>query len=425
MSSSHSFMPSFSELGSRLRPPAIASLMARALADPGLLSLAAGFTDNATLPAMLVRRAVDRLTERPEDVECLQYGSNRGREALRRALAARTAALDGLPGGAVDPDLTLIGNGSQQLLHLAVAVLADPGDIVLVERPTYFVFMEMLAGLGIEPVGLPAAPDGALDLPACEALLRGLAASPRRARVKALYLMSYFGNPSGFSRTEAEKVALAGMLASAGLDVAVLEDAAYRDLGFDGPWPARSVLALPAWSGFPRLYLGTLTKPFATGLKIGYAHATDAAWFDRMCWLKAHEDFGSANFNQAILESIVNRGELEEHVAVLRRTYRAKMEALDEALEAGGLRAAGWTWARPAGGLYLWLRAPEGVDTDAEGDFWQACMRERVLYVPGGLCLAPPAERRYVRLSYGVLGPDLLREAAQRFCRAAKRLIPG
>jgi len=415
----------FSRLGARLHPPAIAALMNTALADPGMLSLAAGFTDTATLPAEAVAAAVAELAARGGPPEFLQYGANRGREGLRRLLAACTAVLDGLPAGAIDPERTLIGNGSQQLLHLAVAVLADPGDILLVERPTYFVFMEMLGGLGVEPVGLPAAADGSLDLDACAALIADLGASPRRARVKALYLMSYFGNPSGLSRTETEKTALAQMLARAGLVVPVLEDAAYRDLGFERPWPARSVLALEAFDAFPRLYLGTLTKPFATGLKIGYAHASDAAWFDRMCWLKGHEDFGTANFNQAILERIIETQQLERHIAMLRARYAAKMRALDAALERGGLREAGWSWSRPEGGLYLWLRAPDGVDTDGEGPFWRACMREHVLYVPGGLCLPAPVDRRFVRLSYGVLADDALAEAAARFCRAAKSMTAG
>ena len=417
--------PSFSHLGNRLQPPAIAALMSAALADPGMLSLAAGFTDTATLPSAAVREAVEALGARPGPPEFLQYGANRGRDGLRRLLAARTAALDGLPAGAIDPERSLIGNGSQQLLHLAMQVLADPGDIVLVERPTYFVFMEMLAGLGVEAVGLPALADGALDLPACHELIAALAASPRRSRVKALYLMSYFGNPSGISRTEAEKVALAGMLAGAGLVVPVIEDAAYRDLGFAGAWPARSVLALEAFEAFPRLYLGTLTKPFATGLKIGYGHATDRAWFERMCWLKGHQDFGSANFTQAILEQVIGSGGLDRHVQGLRVTYEEKMRVLDTALESGGLRAAGWSWTRPEGGLYLWLRAPAGVDTDGEGPFWRACMAERVLYVPGSLCLPAPTDRRFVRLSYGVLAGAALAEAAARFCRAARMRTAG
>jgi 2-aminoadipate transaminase len=415
----------FSQLGTRLRPPAIAALMNTALADPGMLSLAAGFTDTATLPAAEVGAAVAALVARQGPPEFLQYGANRGRESLRRQLAARTAALDGLPAGAVDPERTLIGNGSQQLLHLAIEVLADPGDIVLVERPTYFVFMEMLAGLGVEAIGLPAAADGSLDLPACAELIASLGASPRRGRVKALYLMSYFGNPSGISRTEAEKLALAGMLGRAGLVVPVLEDAAYRDLGFGGAWPARSVLALGEFAAFPRLYLGTLTKPFATGMKIGYAHATDQAWFDRMCWLKGHQDFGSANFTQAILEGVIESGALDRHIAGLRATYAAKMCALDAALEVGGLRALGWSWTRPAGGLYLWLRAPEGVDTSGDGSFWRACMHEHMLYVPGGLCLPSPVDQRFVRLSFGVLAGEALAEAAARFCRAAKSMAAG
>jgi 2-aminoadipate transaminase len=105
--------------------------------------------------------------------------------------------------------------------------------------------------------------------------------------------------------------------------------------------------------------------------------------------------------------------------------YAAKMRALDAALDAGGLRTLGWSWTRPGGGLYLWLRAPDGVDTDGEGPFWRACMREHVLYVPGGLCLPHPVDRGFVRLSFGVLTGDALTEAAARFCRAAKSMTAG
>ena len=124
---------------------------------------------------------------------------------------------------------------------------------------------------------------------------------------------------------------------------------------------ARSVFALEAWDSFQRLYLGTLTKPFATGLKIGFAHASDAGLLDRMIWLKGHHDFGSAHFNQAVLEHVLEVGDFDAHLGELRPAYAAKMVCLNRALEAAGLRHLGWDWKVPDGGLYLWLRAPEGI----------------------------------------------------------------
>lgn len=411
----------FSALGARLRAPMVTSLMSAALENPATLSLAAGFTDTTSLPVREVGRVVAELEARGGVPEHLQYGSNLGRTGLRAALAQRTAALDGLPAGSVSAALTLVANGSQQILHFAAQVLCDPGDIVLVEQPTYFVFLDILAGLGVRAVTLPAHADGSLDLPGIAERLAELRARGELPRVKALYLQGYFANPTGGSRTEMEKNALAAALQAAGLIVPVIEDAAYRELWFDQPWAARSVLALEAWQAFPRLYLGTLTKPFSSGLRVGFGHATNPAWFDRIAWMKGHADFGTANFNQAILERVLAGGMLDAHLARVRPSYREKARRLETALTAAGLRDLGWDWASPAGGLTMWVRGPAGLDTAGGGPLWRAALDEKVLYVPGGLCLAEALDAGCVRLSFGVLSLDALDEAAHRFARAAAR----
>lgn len=396
--------------------------MSAALENPDVLSLAAGFTDTASLPVAMVTGAVDELRTRGAPPEHLQYGSTQGRPQLRAWLSARVAAQDGLASSEVPAAGTIIGTGSQQLLYLAIQVLCDPGDIVLVEQPSYFVLLDMLAGLGVRAVSLPADETGALDCAALGAQLARLKRSGEAARIKAVYVMGYFGNPSGLSRSAAEMNALAEALRSSGLTVPVIEDAAYRELWFHEPCAARSVLALESWRDWPRMYVGTLTKPFATGMKIGFGHVTDAAWLERIIWLKGHHDFGSPNFNQALLETVLARGGLDAHLRKLRPAYAAKMEALHHALTSAGLRELGWHWQKPRGGLYLWLRGPDGCDTAVGSAFWRACLEEGVLYVPGGLCFGDRDEQRFVRLSFGVLAPAALEVAAARFVRAAGRL---
>ncbi len=412
----------YSATGARLRAPAISALMSAALDDPRLLSLAAGFTDTSTLPVGLISRTVGALAIRDGQPEHLQYGSTQGRRRLRELLAARTARQDGVEPGVFTPGRTLIGNGSQQLLYLAVQALCDPGDIVLVERPTYFVFLDMLAGLGVRAVSLRAQMDGSLDPSAIAEQLESLRRSGEAERIKAVYTVAYFANPSGRTRGEEEKSALAAALERAGVVVPVLEDAAYRELWFEHPPAARSCFAPPAWKAFPKLYFGTLTKPFASGLKVGFAHASHEGLLDRMAWLKGHHDFGTSHFNQAILEQVLETDAYDAHLAGLRPAYGFKMRSLDGALEEAGLRRLGWRWDPPDGGLYLWLTAPEGLDTSAEGPLWKACLAEGVLYVPGGLCLADADDSRHVRLSFGVLGGGALAEAARRFQRAAARV---
>ena len=410
----------FSSLGERAQPPTIAKLMTMALENPELLSIAAGFTDTSNLPVEAVEQAVAKLASRPGQPEYLQYGSNPGRPELRRMLAEHLA----LQEPALDPAEiqrgAFITNGSQQALYLAVQVLCDPGDIILVDRPSYFVFLEMLRGLGVEAVSIPTDANGLVDGEAMSDMLVDLKISGRAQRVKAVYFVSYFSNPSGRSLTAAEKSGIAESLTAADLVIPVIEDAAYRDLYYSEPWPAPSVLSIPSWEQFPKLYTSTLTKPFATGLKVGFATCTDVEWRAKMLNVKAHHDFGTANFNQALFEQVLSDGGFRDQLRRIRPAYEAKMRALDGALRQEGLSDLGWKWDQPAGGLYLWLTAPLGLDTGLDSEFCQACVEAGVLYVPGELCYGDDAPIDTIRLSFGVLNQEQLQEAAKRFGMVAK-----
>ncbi|MDX2187438.1 MAG: PLP-dependent aminotransferase family protein [Opitutaceae bacterium] len=407
----------FSSLGRRASSPTIARLMTAALENPGLLSLAAGFTDTASLPADAVARVTRELLDAAApSLEMLQYGTNQGLGTLREQLAARLALLDGVVSYAAAD--VFVTNGSQQALYLAMQVLADPGDIVLVDQPSYFVFLEMLGGLGIRPRCLPVGVDGSLDLPGVDALLQTLEKSGEASRVKAVYLVSYFSNPSSRSLGREEKRGLGALFAKRGWKLPVLEDAAYRELYFDQPESTPSVFALSEWDGLPKLLLGTLTKPFATGLKVGFGLCSDREWLDKMLHVKGHHDFGTAHFNQAILERALAQGAYDRQLARVRDVYRAKRDALDSALREEELHKEGWKWHVPNGGLYLWLEGPAGCDTRMDGALFRRAVEAGVLYVPGDLCYGENPPRNFVRLSFGVLSPEQLGPAARRFSQA-------
>jgi 2-aminoadipate transaminase len=413
----------FSNVGSRLRPPAITALMQAALEDHEVLSLAAGFTDSSSLPVDAVGRAIRRLEQKPGPPEHLQYGTNQGRPGLRRLLAEFVGDHDRSNVGSIDPESVLITNGSQQALYLASRVLCEPGDIVLVERPSYFVYLDMLKGLGVDIRTLPEKTDGSIDPNGLELLLDQCRREGSAGRIKIVYIEGYFSNPTGRSRSENEKRDIARTLTASTANPVVIEDAAYRDLYFRDPYPGDSILALSEFESIPCLYLGTLTKPYATGLKVGFGICSHPEWLQRILWLKSHQDFGTANFNQAILEEVVLDGGLDEQTAKLRKNYLGKMEALHAALIAEDLGSMGWKWTKPLGGLYLWLQAPRGLDTRMDSDFWQACREEHVLYIPGDLCYGNDAPADRVRLSFGVLEPDDLARAAARFARASRRIV--
>jgi 2-aminoadipate transaminase len=294
---------------------------------------------------------------------------------------------------------------------------------VLVDRPSYFVFLEMLSGLGVQARSLPVDTGGRIDGAALRQLLTTMEARGETKRLKAVYFVGYFSNPSARSLDESEKNEIAEVLAERGLILPVLEDAAYRDLYFRQPYNARSVLSLPAWSAFPKFYLSTLTKSFATGLKVGYGFCSDQAWREKMLYVKGHHDFGTANFNQAVFERVIGDGGFDAQFARIRPAYEGKMRQLHGTLLAEGLAALGWRWTEPTGGLYLWLKAPVALDTAMNAAFCQACVRAGVLYVPGDLCFGDDAPRNFVRLSFGVLGGDDLVEAARRFVAVVRRFV--
>lgn len=413
--------PALSALGQRARLPAVARLMKSALENPNLLSLAAGFTDNSTLPLAEFVAAAQSLAARAGEPEYLQYGTAQGRPELRRMLATRLKYWEPtLVDNSIESRF-MITNGSQQALYIAVQSLCNPGDIVLVDRPSYFAFLDVVSGLGARCRSLPFDSAGRLAESELDAFLTELKCSGDAARVKAVYLVSYFSNPSGRSLAEADKAMLGRVLARHDLIVPLLEDVAYRELFFDTPHSSRSGLTLPEWQGFPQVYFATLTKPFSTGAKVGYAYCTDGKWLAQMLAIKGTHDFGTSNYAQALFEEIIRNGGFDTHLPKVRRGYKAKMLALHGALVEGGLRELGWTWDVPGGGMYLWLRAPAAINTGMDGEFCRACVEEGVLYVPGDLCFGDQPETHWIRASYGVLSPDQLRVAGQRLARVARR----
>ena len=412
---------SYSEVGRLADQPVITDIMKVSLENPQLLSLAAGFTDTHSLPVSFVRDETVALCSSGVAPEYLQYGTTLGRPGLRRLVARRLSKEDGHQSPSYHPDNVMITNGSQQALYLAMQVLCDPGDIILVENPSYFVFLELLKGLGIEALGMPVDSEGCLDIHELAVLLRKLGAENRLGRVKGVYLDSWFSNPSTQCLDDGIKEALAVTLKSFGTTVPILEDGAYRELYYRDPYPSSSILALAAFDDFPRLFFGTFDKPFASGLKIGHVVCDHAEIFRKMLSIKGHHDFGSANFTQAIIENAVTNGSYDQQVAKVRSRYAAKMEILHRTLLEEGMRERGWVWSKPDGGMYLWVKGPEEMDLSKDSLFFKSAVEEGVIYIPGDLCFASGAPTHFMRLSFGVLEGEDLARAGKRLVRVVRQ----
>lgn len=443
---------------SESQPLSIESLMQEALRKPGMLSLAAGFTDNSLMPRAEIAELCEAVLSAPDaGGEALQYGNPRGRPELREAVAERIRSLDhewGADPGPIAPDDVLITNGSQQGLDLVVRACCRPGDAILVESPTYFVFLDLLRSLGVDPIPLPSRNDRL----AVDELPRFFAELGRRRiadRVRGAYVMGYFANPTGYGHADTDKKKLVQALDAAGLTIPVIEDAAYREFWFGEPWPAPSYLSLEL-EGVPAIYLGTFTKTFATGMKVGYLVVRHPGLRHRIGTLKRVSDFGTSNFTQAILARALENGSYDRFLARMRPFYAEKARVLGGALAEEGLPGMGWSWERSRGGLYLWLSAPPGVQVGPGSRFYEACIEENVLYVPGSLCHPGGGDPREpgaidggpggeveggvdrggpgegarrsgggegkIRLSYGNLDVEELAEAARRLARASAKV---
>ncbi len=339
----------------------ISDLMARALGAPDLISLAAGFVDHATLPVeATARAAADVLGDEVDGHRALQYGTTRGDRGLRARLVERMAQSGEIPAGREDDvrDRLVVTSGSQQLLYLIAEALLDPGDIVLVESPTYFVFMGVLQSRGARVVGI-STDEGGLRLDALEATLADLEARGELERVKLLYTITEHSNPTGLSLAADRRGPLLEMVRtwSKRHCIFILEDAAYRGLTFEGEEPP-SVWHHDADDGQTVILARTFSKTFSPGMKTGYAVLPEPL-IDPILNLKGNHDFGSANFNQMLLEKVLADGSYDRQVELLKSTYRRKRDALLAALEEHLGDVEGATWTHPKGGLYVWLTLPD------------------------------------------------------------------
>jgi 2-aminoadipate transaminase len=408
----------FSEKAKRTGAPPISYLMNVAVTNKDVISLAAGLVDYETLPVEETRSALQRLLAEPACArEMLQYGTTEGLTRLREQVLDRS--LSGPARQAVALDDVILGTGSQQLLYLAAEELLDPGDIVLVASPTYFVFLGALESMGARPVGIPMDEEGMQVDVLAEELAR-LTDAGERERVKFVYADTYFQNPTGRSLSVARRRQLLDVVARASTTehrIFVLEDAAYRELFYQG----EDTPPIKQFDEANRqvIYLGTFSKPFAPGLKTGFG------FFPRelvptLLHLKGSHDFGSANFCQHLLSEALASGVLDAHAEMLRRAYRRKRDVMLAALT----RHLGpeVRYTVPGGGLYVWVEMPAGVNTSRRGNYFRACLQAGVLYVPGEYCFAPEGPflrpKGCLRLCYAVPSEAEIEEGVARMGRA-------
>jgi len=365
---------------------------------PDVISLAGGNPDLTVLPLGELAEAAARIVA-TEGLEVLQYGSGTGTEGARHAVAAAMAA----EGISVDPSHVQITAGSQMALDLVVKLLCDPGDVIVAEGPSYVGAIGLFAGMQVEVVHVPMDEDGLVTGLLAETLER-LRAEGRR--VKALYTIPSFNNPSGLTLAADRRPEVVRICREAG--VAIIEDNPYGLLSFDGT----SRPSLRDLDPDNVIYLGSFSKIVAPGLRVGWAVAPASVRRPLQLASEATTICASV-LSQRIIDEYLHQHDWLSVLERARSLYAGRAAALLGALSSSA--PEGVTWSVPRGGFFSWVTLPDGVDVHAVLD---ETIDAKAVFVPGTAFFADGTGHDRLRLAFSLEEEDALAEGVRRVSRA-------
>jgi len=370
-------------------PPSVVREILKVAERPDILSFAGGLPAPELFPVAAIADAHARVL-RDEGGKALQYSTTEGFAPLRAWIASHLRKR-GIP---ARPEEILITSGSQQGIDLVSRVFLDPGDVVLVDNPTYLAAIQSFAAYQVRLVSVPSDEHGmrvddVADLIAAH-------------QPKLIYVVSSFQNPRGTTMPQPRRAELAALAARHG--VAIIEDDPYGELSFDGP-PARPIAATGTGNV---LYLGTFSKTLAPGLRIGWLWG-DAGIVRKATICKQAADLHTATLAQRATATLLETFDYAGHVARICEVYRERCQtmlgALAEHLPDGS------RWVAPTGGMFVWLQLP--AQLDAEALFPEAIAR-KVAFVPGAAFFVEHHRRDFVRLNFSNQPPLSIVEGMRR-----------
>ncbi len=362
---------------------------------PEVVSLAGGMPNLSALPLDAVGKLMGELVQ-TRGAQALQYGSGQGDPQLRE-LICEVMSLEGIQ---ASPEDVVVTVGSQQALDLVTRVFVDPGDVVLAEAPSYVGALGTFAAYQAEVVHVAMDGSGLVPEALREAIGRVTAAGKR---AKFLYTVPNFHNPAGVSLVESRRGEILAICQEAGL--LVLEDNPYGLLGFDAP-PTQAIRSRGGQDDV--LYLGSFSKTFAPGLRVGWVLAPHAVR-EKLVLAAEAAVLCPPTFNQLVVADYLSTQDWQGQVAAFRGMYRERRDAMLDML--GQLMPAGTTWTHPTGGFYVWVTLPGELDAKV---LLPRAITARVAFVPGTAFYADGSGRNHLRLSYCYPEPDRIREGVRR-----------
>ncbi len=361
---------------------------------PEVVSLAGGMPNLAALPLDSIAAEVADVVSR-DGMVALQYGSAHGLPELREQIC-EVMALEGVRG---HPDDLVVTVGSQMALDMVTRIFCDPGDIVLAEGPSYVGALGTFAAYQAVVVHVAMDDEGLQP----EALREALDTAERAGRrVKFLYTIPNFHNPAGTTLAVRRRAEILDICARHG--VLVVEDNPYGLLGFDG----QTYPALRSMDADNVVYLGSFSKTFAAGLRVGWVLAPHAVR-EKLVLAAESATLCPPTLNQLIVSRYLTTHDWKGQIKSFQQTYRDRRDAMLSALDQ--YLPSGCTWTRPDGGFFVWMTVPEGVDTKA---MLPRAVTARVAYVSGTGFYADGLGSRQLRLSFCYPTPERIREGVRR-----------
>ena len=377
-----------------MRSSAMRDLMA-ITARPEVISLAGGLPDTSTFPPESFAAQMTRIAHE-SSAEALQYGPTEGFDETKECIAEVMAA-EGM-----NPDLDdlIVTTGGQQAIDLICKSLVNPGDPVICEAPTYPGAIPTFSSYEADVIQVSTDDDG-MVVDELESVLDDLARAGRRP--KFIYSVPSFQNPAGVTLSAERRERLVRLARQH--EVLVVEDNPYGLLRFEGE-PLRTLYSLDG--GDYVLYLGTFSKILSPGIRVGWVAAPPPV-LEKIGLGKQAADLCTSTLTQYFVQEYFSEGRWREYIDDLVGIYRARRDAMLDALAEHFPRQAEWT--TPEGGLFVWATLPDYIDTT---DLLAKALRENVAFVPGRAAYVDGRGAASMRLNFSATGEEELREGIRR-----------
>lgn len=366
------------------------------------ISFSGGFPSTETYPLEDIKKAFDKMLSE-DGKEALAYGSSSGYGKLRRLIARR---MNQKFGTQVAEDEVLITSGSQQALDMSAMLLIDKGDIVLFEMPSYLGALSAFKVHEAEVAGVATDRDG-IDIEDFERVMKRYG-----SRVKAVYVIPDYQNPSGRCWSEERRRAFMNSVSK--YDIAVLEDAAYAEMGFSGKHKT------PLFNLDKKgqvLYCGTYSKTFCPGLRAAWVCARKEMMRE-LLYLKNNMDLSSSSVAQRLMVHYIENFDYEGHIRRTCLLYQERLAYMLEVIQKTFPPEV--TYHPPEGGLFLWMALPEGKDTR---ELLRLALREKVAFVPGASFYPDAVKCNEMRINFSNMSESDIEEGMTRLGRITGQFL--